>query len=317
MLVVLTSAKGSPGVSTATVALAAAWSAGWRAAILECDPSGGDLAAGYGLSAEPGLLTLASAARRDRRPGLLWEHTQELPGGLAVAPAPSSAEQATAAIDVLMSSPALRVLAQSPSDAVENAPQGFEPRRESLTPGGHVGRAVEEGIVLVDLGRLPPHLGHDVGVSRLLAAADVVLLVARNEQQGIVHATARLDALRSAAGGRAERVRLLLVGAATFSPAEVALTLNVSVAGALPADARAAALLMGRPARRAGNLARLPLVRAAAAIGNQLSIGYRREQFAEAADEGRDDGESAWADSSGRSGRRRSAGAPPLREEAR
>jgi MinD-like ATPase involved in chromosome partitioning or flagellar assembly len=316
VLVVLTSAKGSPGVSTATVALAAAWPAGWRPAILECDPSGGDLAAGFGLSAEPGLLTLASAARRDHRPGLLWEHTQELPGGLAVAPAPASAEQATAAIDVLMSSPALRVLDQSPDNTNDVVLQGFEPRHETPSSGIPTGGGADEGVVLVDLGRLPPHLGHGAGASQLLGAADVVLLVARNEQQGIVHATARLDALRAAAGGSREHVRMLLVGAATFSPAEVALTLNVSVAGSLPADPRAAALLLGRPARRAGNLARLPLVRAATAIGNQLSAEYLRTQVPEATDEEHDDGEPAWVGLAGRAGRRHSAIASPLREDA-
>lgn len=318
MLVVLTSAKGSPGVTTTTVALAAAWPPQWRPSILECDASGGDLAAGFGLSAEPGLLTLASAARRDRRPGLLWEHTQELPGGLAVAPAPASAEQATAAIDVLMSSPVLNHLDHARGATNDDALHELEPAREDEAPRAHAGAVADDAVVLADLGRLPPHLVPGSGVSRLLAAADVVLLVVRNEQQGIVHAAARLDALRAAAGGNGAQVRMLLAGAATFSATEVALTLKVPVAGMLPADDRAASVLLGRPARRAGNLARLPLIRAAAAIGRQLDSEYSMTRPDEDAENVVATREVVPADPSGRPrGRRPSSDSPHPREQVR
>jgi MinD-like ATPase involved in chromosome partitioning or flagellar assembly len=320
VLVVLTSAKGSPGVTTATVALAAAWPPQWRPSILECDASGGDLAAGFGLSAEPGLLTLASAARRDRRPGLLWEHTQEMPGGLAVTPAPASAEQATAAIDVLMSSPVLNLLLDHAPGSDDDAEtlQRFEPRRHDESPSAQAGAVADDAVVLADMGRLPPHLVPGSGVSRLLAAADVVLLVVRNEQQGIVHAAARLDALRAAAGGNGAQVRMLLAGAATFSATEVALTLKVPVAGMLPTDDRAAAVLLGRPARRAANLARLPLIRAAAAIGRQLGSEYSMTRPGEDAEKVFETGEVVPAEPSGRPrGRRSSGDSPHLREQVR
>ena len=312
MLIVLVSAKGAPGVTVATVAFAAAWPARWQAAILECDPSGGDLAAAFGLNAEPGLLTLASAVRRDHRAGLLWEHLQELPGGLPVVPAPASAEQATAAIDVLMASPGLEAfhrLGSEPAGA-DGGPTGAAARPSRA----RVVEAVDEGVVLVDAGRLPAHLSQGAGASRLLSVADVVLVVAANQQAGIVHAAARLDALRSAAGGAEGRVRMVLVGSEAYSASEVALALGVPVAGTLPVDERAAAILLGRPARKAEDLGRLPLLRAAGAIGRQLAAEYR---WANAVDPEPDTLERVTAFPGESRSRARAGGDSSLREGAR
>src|SRR2546429_3663151 len=86
-LVAIASDKGAPGVTTASVVLAAVWP---RPVLLaECDPAGGDLlyrflAADGRLDPGRGLLSLAVAARRGLRPEQVWEHTQTLRGGLAV-----------------------------------------------------------------------------------------------------------------------------------------------------------------------------------------------------------------------------------------
>ncbi|HSS91257.1 MAG TPA: hypothetical protein VLL69_18210, partial [Streptosporangiaceae bacterium] len=71
-LVAVASDKGAPGVTTASVVLAAVWP---RPVLLaECDPAGGDLryrfraADGGGLDPGRGLLSLAVAARRGLRP---------------------------------------------------------------------------------------------------------------------------------------------------------------------------------------------------------------------------------------------------------
>lgn len=273
-MVVLASAKGSPGVTTTAVALAATAPAGHRQAVLELDPSGGDLGPAFGLAAEPGLVSLASAARRDHRPGLVWEHLQQLRGGLAVVAAPAGAEQAATAVDVLLASPALRTL---------HHPGQGHPRagnEEAERADEHVAAQVREGGLWVDAGRLPPRLIRGTGITRLLGQADIVLLVVRNDSAGIAHAAARLASVSSAVGeGSADSaagvLRLLLVGSGGYPTAEVAQALGTPVAGTLPWDPRAAAVLAGRPARRVRNLGRLPLLRAAAVIVARLTAEPR------------------------------------------
>src|SRR6266702_8439110 len=110
MLVAVASLKGSPGVTTFALALAARWptgpgdggsSAGARCVVVEADPSGGDIATRFDLAGSPGLVSLAAAARRGDDPGLVWRHAQALPGGLPVVAAPPGADQARAALAAL------------------------------------------------------------------------------------------------------------------------------------------------------------------------------------------------------------------------
>jgi hypothetical protein len=103
-LIAIAADKGSPGVTTAAIALATVWP---RPVLLaECDPAGGDLAyrlpaAGGGrLDAQRGLLSLAVAVRRGLSPDHVWEHTQRLNGGLPVLTGVTTAEQG-AGIDAL------------------------------------------------------------------------------------------------------------------------------------------------------------------------------------------------------------------------
>ena len=72
-LIVLASDKGSPGVTTTAITLAAVWPR--RALLAELDPTGGDVALrlrgprGAPLSPEVGLISLAVGVRRvARRP---------------------------------------------------------------------------------------------------------------------------------------------------------------------------------------------------------------------------------------------------------
>lgn len=108
-LVVLASAKGAPGTTTAALALAAMWP---RPVLMaDCDPAGGDVAlrmpsrAGGPLDPDTGLVSLAAAARRGlqsgRLPGdLVADHTQQVVGGLDVLVGLRTAEQ-SAGTDVL------------------------------------------------------------------------------------------------------------------------------------------------------------------------------------------------------------------------
>jgi hypothetical protein len=147
-LIAIAADKGSPGVTTAAVALATVWP---RPVLLaECDPAGGDLAyrlpaaGGARLDTQRGLLSLAIAARRGLPPDQVWEHCQQLPGGLAVLTGVASAEQG-AGLDALW------------------------------RPVGEVLSRVREADVIADCGRL----GVDGPPYDLLAQASLVVLVMR------------------------------------------------------------------------------------------------------------------------------------------
>jgi len=106
-LIAVAADKGSPGVTTASIALAAVWP---RPVLLaECDRAGGDLiyrlpgADGEPLDPRRGLLSLAVAARRGLQPHQVWEHTQRLHGGLDVLTGVTNAEQG-AGLDALWAS---------------------------------------------------------------------------------------------------------------------------------------------------------------------------------------------------------------------
>src|SRR6266702_5417860 len=97
-LVAVAADKGAPGVTTASLALAAVWP---RPVLLaECDAAGGDLlyrlpaADGGRLDPQRGLLSLAVAARRGIQPHQVWRHTQKLHGGLDLLAGLVNAEQA-------------------------------------------------------------------------------------------------------------------------------------------------------------------------------------------------------------------------------
>jgi hypothetical protein len=86
------SAKGSPGVTTLACALGAVWPTERQILLVECDPSGGDLAARFGLSAKRGTSSLMLEARRLGAADLkISDHLQTLPGGLEVLAGPSGA----------------------------------------------------------------------------------------------------------------------------------------------------------------------------------------------------------------------------------
>ncbi|MGH9283318.1 MAG: hypothetical protein ACRD0S_10340, partial [Acidimicrobiales bacterium] len=100
-LVALISAKGSPGVTTAAVALAAGWPVARSTVVVEADLAGGDLAAACGLAIEPGLGSFASAGRHGFDAAALLSHAQLLPCGVRALVGPLSDDEAGAALDTL------------------------------------------------------------------------------------------------------------------------------------------------------------------------------------------------------------------------
>ncbi|WP_419995061.1 MinD/ParA family ATP-binding protein [Streptomyces boninensis] len=231
-LIALCSVKGSPGVTTAALALAARWPEGGRPVMVECDPAGGDLLARFRLRAAPGLVSLAAAARGRDVAQRLWEHVQRLPGGLAVIAGPVGGQQARAALGEL---------------------------------GAHGGGALLHGgeaVLVADCGRVEA----DSAAWPVLRAADAVLLCTGVRDDGLAHVAAKLALLER----WASRPELLLIGDG-YTTGEVARTLRIGVAGRLPYDVKGAAPLAGRPGARAIP-ARSQLGRAAARLARRMAL---------------------------------------------
>ncbi|WP_285491135.1 chromosome partitioning protein [Amycolatopsis taiwanensis] len=213
MLVVVVSVKGSPGVTTFSVALAARWPAPARTLLVEADPSGGDIGVRFSLGSAPSLVSLAAAARRSEDPALLWQHAQALPGGLPVVTAPPDADRARAALSALT----------------------------DLTSGARVVRvpaSAPDTAVIVDCGRL------DTGslATPIVRSADAMILLTRAHADDLAHLARRLPAL----GRWTPHPVMLLVGPG-YSSTEVARELGVQPLGRVPDDPRGAAVLCGRP----------------------------------------------------------------------
>jgi hypothetical protein len=247
-LIAVASDKGAPGVTTASVVLAAVWP---RPVLLaECDPAGGDLlyrfpaADGGRLDPGRGLLSLAVAARRGLRPEQIWEHTQALRGGLAVLIGVSTAEQG-GGLDPLWG-PVGAVLAQLP-----------------------------QGDVIADCGRIgvdgPPH--------DLLAQAAAIVLLTGDDLGEVVRLRERVPAL-VAALDRRDRMSTT-IGVVVIAShkrfhaalAEVGEVLGhgrglLNVVGGLAYDPRAARQLRGE---WGGRLDKSLLVRSARDVAGQLA----------------------------------------------
>lgn len=191
----------SSGATTLAMALA-----GWleRALLVEADPDGGVLALRYGLSREPGLVSLA-AARQLSAEGV-FAHAQSLPGGLAAAPAPESPER----VDHLLRTTGARL--------------------GSLL-GGLAGVAV-----VVDAGRLGP----SSPASCLVPAATATVLVARPRAEELVAGAERVAAL-AAMGAK---VAMVLVGSGPYRADEVVTHLRCPVFGTIADDPAAARALV-------------------------------------------------------------------------
>ncbi|CAO5240095.1 hypothetical protein [Frankia sp. AgKG'84/4] len=231
-LVVVGSVKASPGVTTATVGLAAGWPmrpGGAPVVAVEADPSGGDVAGWYELAAS-GLVTWAAQARSGR--GALSGHVRELPGGVEVVAAPVDAIAARGAVEVLAEAGAVRAAANSVT-------------------------------VVADVGRLD--LFSPAGP--LIAAADVLVVLARPVPVELARVVGREGQLTAA--GRRDCV-LLLVGETPWPVDRVAESVGMPVLGVLPDDPRGAARIAGRPGgrRTAGHA---PLARAYREIAGRLA----------------------------------------------
>ena len=237
--------KGSVGVTTAALTLAAVWPDGRGApVVVECDPGGGDVAARFGLEVIPGVVSLAAELERFGPAGTgdqVGGHTQELPGGLRVLVAPTSPEEMRLPLERL----------------AEDLPR----------------LALGEVDLIVDCGRLEASaMRQRTAVLRLIQRCGLMVVVVRPELAALQHLNVWLPTLRSLD----VEVLALLSGRGPYSPEEIAATMDLRVIGALPHDRAAADVVGGasgpRPDRSALFRAARPAGAAIAAVlGRSLS----------------------------------------------
>jgi hypothetical protein len=201
-VVALTQARSS-GATTTALALARCWPR--PVVLVEADPTGGDLAARYGVATSPGLVDLA--ATPGSHPTSLRAVTQNL-GGVDVVAAPVASEVIRAALD-------------------------------ALGPGHEWARTVEDGTdVLVDCGRFPLPPGP---IPTLIEAAAVLpVLLVRPTAPAVVSLRQRLMTLPEHVRHRSV---VVLVGDRPYPADEVAAAIGKPVAGMLADDPVAAAAL--------------------------------------------------------------------------
>jgi MinD-like ATPase involved in chromosome partitioning or flagellar assembly len=233
-VVTLASIKGSPGVTTAALALAAAWPSSRKVLLVEADPFGGDLAPRHGSTITAGLPSLFAAARRSLAPDAVWDHVDHLPGGLPVLFGLSGVQGATA--------------------------------NEKAWPVVAAALGALDADVVVDAGRLLPNFAG--GTRELLEHSDVLVVVCDPTLEGIVHLRAALPSL--VAEIRDRRLLIVPTASGTYGGSEIAETLGVGVGPALPNDRKAADALANR--RTVARLERTALLKWANAIIGELGI---------------------------------------------
>jgi hypothetical protein len=246
-LIAIAADKGAPGVTTASVALAAVWSR--PVVLVECDPSGGDLvyrlpaADGGRLTPQQGLLSLAVATRRGMQAQQVWEHAQKLYGGLDVLVGVSGAEQG-AGLELLWSG---------------------------------VGRAlaaVPQADVIADCGRI----GVDGPIYDLLGYASSIVLLTRASLGEVVRLRDRIGVITAALQKRGRtpgRINVVVVAdykAITSAVAEVDHALQQSgasarVVGGLAYEPKSAEQLRGE---WGGKLDKSMFIRTARSIAGDL-----------------------------------------------
>lgn len=212
-LVAVVSVKNGPGGSTTLLALASTWptygaKGRTQPLVVEADPAGGDWMLRFEAASEPGLATLAAAARHgDLSTQLAAQHAQTLLGGTVIVVAPDRPEHCRAALE------------------------GLGPVWEKADWGG-------ERVVLADCGRL----GSDSAVLEpLLRAADVVVVVCEGSADSLGHAATAADRLRPLA----RAVVVAVVGDTAWSTVEIKQALGVDGCRQLPRDEDCARMLRG------------------------------------------------------------------------
>jgi hypothetical protein len=189
-LIAIGSLNGAPGVTTTALALAATWPEAPLPTVVECDPSGGDIAARWRLRSRPGLTDVAAAAAEFG------------------ASDPEALEEGVQTIEVCGAQ--LRVVCAAPGGA------GVRSALPTIAAPGAKVLNRPDAWTITDLGRL------DWGSVSwpLVAAADATLLVVEGSLAGVAHLRSRISDVRQA---EALGARLAVaVAPGEYAPVEVA-----------------------------------------------------------------------------------------------
>lgn len=261
-LIALAADKGSPGVTTTAVALAAMWPR--RSLLAEVDMAGGDLVYrssspnGGTLDPGTGMLSLAATARRGLAAEQLWDHSQRLSGGLDVLIGLGTAEQSVGL-----------------NGQWGTLGRAFARLAESPNPDGVAD-------VIADCGRLGP----DSAVLELLSHASMVLLVSGTEAEHLARVRDRAAALSTKLHGtqRVGQAGLPIIGVLLVGGAQdgakvanqvnhmlVASNSGARVIGVVAEDAAGAQQLAGR---RRGRVDKSMLVRSVRKVVTDLQQSY-------------------------------------------
>jgi MinD-like ATPase involved in chromosome partitioning or flagellar assembly len=242
-VVAVTGGKAGPGATTAALALGLSWPA--PVLLVDADPCGGDMVPGLlpgRVGSERGLVSWLLATRRLsvlEAERAMAEHVVALPEAPQVWLMPG---------------------VQHAGQAHPLASGGWERLARVLEREPAAGGRD----VIVDTGRLSPGACWPV-----LAVADQILLAVRPTARCVQGARGGLDQLREHLGDLAV-VRLLICGAGEYSARDVSAQLGVPVAGSMPSDRAAAAVLTEGASAGMRSLKRSRLLRCAAGLAGEL-----------------------------------------------
>jgi MinD-like ATPase involved in chromosome partitioning or flagellar assembly len=236
-VIALASAKSSPGVSLLAELVVQLRPGGRRGVLLDCDPAGGDWLLRPGATREPGLVSLATAGRRELAGDELLGHLQRFGVGLEVLVGPAAGRQAWRALELVGG----RLVA-------------------------HL-RQLEGLDAVVDCGTLSPASP----ALTVVRAADLVVLVSRPTARSVVHLAPWVEQLVDEG---AAVVVALAEGAASrqepvYRPNEVAEALGTVVVGPVVHDPPAAARVAAEPGRL-DRIAQTALVRSVAPVAEAI-----------------------------------------------
>jgi hypothetical protein len=181
VIVTVGSVRGSPGATSWSLLLAAAWPAtnDEAPAVIEADVAGGVLGVRYGFGVDPGAVSLTAALRRSDDLVPVEAHARALAGRVWVVPGPESAEQA--------------------AGLWENSASAVADRL-----------AADQRVWFADVGRITSQPS-----ARAFAARSAfTMLVCRANAEDVVALPSRVAALRSCC---TERLGVLVTGRASHS----------------------------------------------------------------------------------------------------
>lgn len=247
MLIVVTSGKASPGVTSLTWALGLTWPR--PVLVADCDPAGGDMAAGFlagRVTSDLGLVSWSAAARRE-------------------ASAVDGAELFARHVAALPEHPGVWFL-----PGFTNATQGRSFTTDVWERLAHAvgqSRAQLGRDAIVDAGRLTADRGSHWP---LLRAADRVLLTTRPTVRSVHAAREALTELRYELGDL-DKVRTVVIGKGPYPATEVTAALGLPLEACIPDDRAAAAYLSdGIGAGLGRALRRSPLLQSASELSTRL-----------------------------------------------